>query len=90
MLPSAFVSVSCVGKSEYILGLPLDDISNMPGKHAYLRHFHKTLPHAKGECSAPQIGRETTDGDSETREQGLQVYVSHVVAAYDEYVDWSR
>ena len=54
------------------------------------RHFHKTLPHGKCCYSAPQIARDTNDGDSESREQGLQARVSFVVAEYHRYVDYIR
>ena len=38
-------------------------------------------------CAAPQIGTVTNDGDSETREQGLQRRVAIVVGACDQCVD---
>ena len=45
-----------------------------------------TLPHGKGDYSAPQIARETNDGDSESWEQGLQDDASDIAAEYDRYV----
>ena len=54
---------------------------------AISRHFHKTLPRGKLRHSAPQIGIETNDGDSESRERGLQADVSTDVTACGGYVD---
>ena len=50
----------------------------------------ETLPHGKCCYSAPQIARDTNDGDSESWEQELQARVSFVVASYDRYVGESR
>ena len=54
--------------------------------NAVFRHFHKTLPHGKRDNSAPQIARDANDGDSESRDQGLQARASFIVAAYYRYV----
>ena len=59
-------------------------------RFANFRHFHKTLPHGKRDNSAPQIARDTNDGDSESWEHRLQASVSIVVASYDRYVGESR
>ena len=59
-------------------------------KSAKFQHFHKTLPHGKGDFSAPQIAIDTNDGVSESWEYDLQAHVSQVVAECDEHVDQSR
>ena len=59
----------------------------MPENSVIFSDFHKTLRHGKCCYSTPQIARDTNDGDSESREQGLQSRVSFVVAEYDCCVD---
>ena len=59
----------------------------IPGSRATSRHFHKTLPRGNLHHSAPQIGIETNDGDSESRERGLQADVSINVTECDGYVE---
>ena len=50
----------------------------------------ETLPHGKWCYSAPQIATETNNGDSESREEGLQARVSNATSEYDGYVDYIR
>ena len=51
-------------------------MAKMPEIWHVFRQFHKTVPHGKGECSAPQIGKETNDDDSESKEQGYKHMLS--------------
>ena len=55
--------------------------------HLSRTFFFETLPHGKCCYSALQTPRETNDGDSESREQGLEAQVSLVVAEHGGYVD---
>ena len=59
----------------------------MPGSSPYFQGFPQNLASRKLCYSAPQIGIETNDGDSESRERGLQADVTIDVTACDGYVD---